>query len=322
MPCSICRETGHNATTCMNSIIPTSTDLLVRTVLETANQAEPIITDIGFSSFKRIVKRSIFRTTSDWNSALFKRVDARFISAFNTYPIGDHLPRSLQTQCVEAITRHRRLSIQENITNPQCAASFKKKYISVLCFIGRYLTEYREEQDTFDLSNVQLDNNTTPIPSSPNSVATDINVQLAPLATPPIYGTNSQRAIPNTPPTPTWTRANARVSPPPAPRRRYRRYMNNNYQQQKPNVPFHMDNNDASYIHDDACAICMEHIDDKNVIALQCKHAYCANCVAEFVNRCNGKCPSCRENIQKICFKPSILPDNFNKMISILNENS
>jgi hypothetical protein len=307
----------------MNTIIPTSTDLLVRTVLETANQAEPIITDIGFSSFKRIVKRCITRATSGWNSALFKRVDARFISAFNNYSDEDHLPRTIQTQCIEAITRHRRFSIQENITNPQSVASFKKKYISVLCFIGRYLTEYQEEPNTIDLSNDQVVNNIpTPIPSSPNSVATDINVQLAPLATPHIYGTNIQRATPNTPPTPTWRLANARETPPPAPRRRYRRYMNNYYQQQKPNVPFHMDNNDASYIHDDACAICMEHIDDKNVIALQCKHAYCANCVAEFVNRCNGKCPSCRENIQKICFKPSILPDNFNKMISILNENS
>jgi hypothetical protein len=323
MPCSICRETGHNATTCTNSIITISTDLLIRTVLESANEAQMLITSQDFRFFKRVVKRCIFSTTSNWNLALFKRVDERFISAFNTYPGGDHLPRLLQRHCIDAITRHRRFSIEENITNPRTLTSFKKKYISILCFIGRYLTDYQQEQDLIDLSTVQVDDNIpTPTPISPTSVTTDGNVQLAPLVTPPIYGTNIQTVIPNTPPTPTWRRANARETPPPAPRRRYRRNMNNYYQQQKPNVPFHMDNNDASYIHDDACAICMEHIDDKNVIALQCKHAYCANCVAEFVNRCNGKCPSCRENIQKICFKPSILPDNFNKMISILNGNS
>ena len=320
MPCSICRETGHNASTCRNSIITASTDLLIRAVLESANEAQMLITSQDFRFFKRIVKRCIFSTTSDWNLALFKRVDERFISAFNTYPGGDHLPRLLQTQCIDAITRHRRFSIEENITNPRCLTSFKKKYISILCFIGRYLTEHLEQQQIIDISNVHVDN-TTPIPNSPTSVATDVNVQLAPLVTPPIYGTVIQRA--NTPPTPNWRRAHARETPPPGPpRRRYRRYMHDNYQQQKPNVPFHMDDNDASYIHDNACAICMEPIDDKNVIALQCKHAYCANCVAEFVNRCNGKCPSCRENIQKICFKPSILPDNFNKMISILNNNS
>ena len=328
MPCSICREIGHNATTCMDSSIRISADLLIRAVLEAANEAQMLITSQDFRFFKRIVKRCIFSTTSDWNLALFKRVDAIFISAFNNYPGGDHLPRLLQTQCIDAITRHRRFSIQENITNPRTVTAFKKKYISILCFIGRYLTDYREEPDIFDLSdnghngieseNVQLDIDTTPIQNSPTSVATDVNVQLAPLETPPIYGTTFQRAdIPNTPPTPTWRRAHLRNSPLSTLRRR-RRYR----QQRKPNVPFHMDNNDASYIHDDACAICMESIDDKNIIALQCKHAYCANCVAEFVNRCNGKCPSCREDIQKICFKPSILPDNFNKMISILITNS
>lgn len=324
MPCSICRENGHYATTCMDSSIRVSTDLLVSAVLETANHAQTLITNQNFGFFKRIVKRCIFTTTTDWNSALFKRVDAIFISSFNTYPAGDDLPPLLQSQCIEAITRHRRFSIQENITNPQSVTSFRKKYVSILCFIGRYLTDYQQEQDLIDLSTVQVsDNMPTPIPNSPTSDATDVNVQLAPLDTPPIYGATFQTAsIPNTPPTPTWRRAHLRNTPPPAPRRRYRRYRNDNYQQQKPFVPFHMDNNDASYIHDDACAICMEHIDDKNVIALQCKHAYCANCVAEFVNRCNGKCPSCRENIQKICFKTSILPDNFNKMISILNENS
>ena len=322
MPCTICGEAGHNATTCHNSVIPLSADLLVRATLDIANEAYSERWGDYNRFFKRIVKRCIFTTTSDWNLGLFKRVDNRFISALNNYPTEDVLERSLQIQCIEAVTRHRRLSIQENITNPRTLASFRKKYISILCFIGRHLTDHRyNEPDLIDPSNngaqvenVQADNNTsvqrTPIPE-----VVEINAQLAPLLAPLA---SLGESVPITPPTPTWRRAQIQETPPPAPRRRRMR----DVPRHKPNVPFHMDDNDASYIHDDACAICMESIDDKNIIALQCKHAYCANCVAEFVNRCNGKCPSCRENIQKICFKPSILPDNFNKMISILNNNS
>ena len=85
-------------------------------------------------------------------------------------------------------------------------------------------------------------------------------------------------------------------------------------------VPFYIDSVDVEYIHDDGCAVCMEPLGDTNCIAFACLHGFCARCVGEFMQRCNGKCPSCREIVSQLRFKPTILPEHFNKMNIVLTE--
>jgi len=385
MPCTICNQSGHNAAGCNSSFIRTSLNNLRASFIDVTDRANNtnIIQNIGFRQFKILIKTFINSTTSGWSAGLFKRVNQQFtwLIRANNFPGGHVIPR----RYIEAVVLHDRLCIDRDVMNPRTVTAFKKRYVSIFCFVARFLFENLEQHDFIDIiqpdvtENAQIQHDVTENAQIQHDVTENAqiqhdvteNAQIQPDVTEnaqiqPDVTENAQiqpDAIENTQIQPDaientqshttrgrtpiqqfihqsnhliaaatqWPSYAAEVrselndlpniihiqpTVPPRRRRRDRDVMSGS---NKKSIPFHMDNNNASYIHDDACAICMDSIDDKNIIALNCKHAYCSKCVGEFVNRCNGKCPSCRENIQKICFKPSIMPDNFNTLISILN---
>ena len=87
----------------------------------------------------------------------------------------------------------------------------------------------------------------------------------------------------------------------------------------KQRVKFRMDSSTALYTADDTCPVCMETLKPGNTVAMSCSHAFCASCTGEFINKCNGKCPSCREAITEIRFKHDICHESFNSLVSSLS---
>lgn len=87
----------------------------------------------------------------------------------------------------------------------------------------------------------------------------------------------------------------------------------------KDKIKFKMDNNDSKYICDDSCYICMEEMKPSDMVAMTCGHAFCSGCTGQFINKCNGKCPICRSNIEEVRFKPDILPERFNNIVVALS---
>lgn len=84
-------------------------------------------------------------------------------------------------------------------------------------------------------------------------------------------------------------------------------------------IKFRMDVSATKYTTDDACPICMETLSSENTVAMSCSHGFCSSCTGEFINRCNGKCPSCRETITEVRFKPDLCPESFNSLVSAIS---
>lgn len=79
-------------------------------------------------------------------------------------------------------------------------------------------------------------------------------------------------------------------------------------------IPFHLDNTDIQYFHDGECPICMDCIDNTNLIAFSCLHAFCFNCVSKIFQSSYNKCPSCRKDIELFRCKSDSLPEHFNHL--------
>jgi hypothetical protein len=79
-----------------------------------------------------------------------------------------------------------------------------------------------------------------------------------------------------------------------------------------------MDDMETKYYHESDCVICMEPINNKNMVAYNCKHPFCATCVKTHVSKhACPTCPICRARVEKICFKSELTPAYFN----LLSEN-
>ena len=78
-------------------------------------------------------------------------------------------------------------------------------------------------------------------------------------------------------------------------------------------IQIQMDNFDEKYFIDDSCPVCLEKLETSNVIALNCGHTCCVDCLTHIISpRMNQNCPCCRTEINTIRFKPDIDPTNFN----------
>lgn len=78
-------------------------------------------------------------------------------------------------------------------------------------------------------------------------------------------------------------------------------------------IQIQMDNFDKKYFIDDSCPVCLEKLESSNVIALNCGHTCCVDCLTHLISpTMNKKCPCCRGEIDTIRFKPDIDPTNFN----------
>jgi len=78
-----------------------------------------------------------------------------------------------------------------------------------------------------------------------------------------------------------------------------------------------MDTLDQVYFMNADCPICMEPQTPGNTIALDCRHTCCVECLKRTLKPAiKNCCPSCRDPITKIRFKPDITPENFNTISS------
>ena len=81
----------------------------------------------------------------------------------------------------------------------------------------------------------------------------------------------------------------------------------------KKKIQIQMDNFDEKYFIDDSCPVCLEKLETSNVIALNCGHTCCVDCLTHIISpTMNQNCPCCRTKINTIRFKPDIDPTNFN----------
>ena len=78
-----------------------------------------------------------------------------------------------------------------------------------------------------------------------------------------------------------------------------------------------MDPLETVYFINEDCPICMEPHTPGNTIALDCRHTCCIGCLKRTLKpQVEHRCPSCREKITKIRFKPDISPEHFNTISS------
>lgn len=78
-----------------------------------------------------------------------------------------------------------------------------------------------------------------------------------------------------------------------------------------------MDTLETEYFINADCPICMEPQTPGNTIALDCRHTCCVECLKRTLKpKVEHCCPSCRQKITKIRFKPDISPENFNTISS------
>ena len=74
-----------------------------------------------------------------------------------------------------------------------------------------------------------------------------------------------------------------------------------------------MDPLETDYFINADCPICMEPQTPGNTIALDCRHTCCVECLKRTLKpTIKNCCPSCRDPITKVRFKPDITPENFN----------
>lgn len=74
-----------------------------------------------------------------------------------------------------------------------------------------------------------------------------------------------------------------------------------------------MDDIETKYYHESDCVICMEPMNNKNMVAYNCKHTFCATCVKQHIAKHSGQCcPICRARVENICFKSDLSSINFN----------
>jgi hypothetical protein len=85
------------------------------------------------------------------------------------------------------------------------------------------------------------------------------------------------------------------------------------------NIKFKMDTSITMYAAEDTCPVCMEELSNTNTVAMSCSHAFCAGCTGNFINKCNGQCPYCREKITEVRFKHDLLPEHFNTLVSTIS---
>lgn len=311
--CSICRETGHYAPTCNSHIIEEKANSLWSifnhcTIIGTdANpQAERIPTTI-----KQQIKHSFRSLTGDWSVVIWKRVFAKFESRFSrSSPSNRPLYRNFI-----------RLTTEEYVIHPRIASHYVRLMYKFSFYVIykqrdiRYLNEFSfpstELQEALDhLPDLDVEENRSTILARP--VETPPIPSLANGDVSPVPIIHSDTLF-DTPRADDTHMPATGYSPPPAPRRMrsHPRRVHNS----KPPIQICMDKIDTEYIRDDACPICMEVLQDDKLVALGCRHAFCSGCAGEFIKRCNGKCPSCRETIEKVHFQAAILPDHFNTLM-------
>ena len=281
MPCSICREIGHNAPTCTDPRLQTMIQMLNHLFYESVVKPRDYYLAYNLlppNYFYNRTSKNIREVTVGCHVSAWKHVYPKFLESLrlDDRPLYSHVRRWL------------RLITDERLVHPRTHTDYRNSIISIVRYVSDKMLNTQ-----IQLHNSENDILTMPIEVPPPNVVD--------MTTPP--------ALPNND-----------ILPPPLPRSRLRRprYTDVN-STNKPTILFRMDNPDTLYIYDDVCAVCMEPNNDNNVVALTCNHAYCANCTGEFIKRCNGKCPSCRDLIKEVRFKPTILPEHFNKMISIMN---
>lgn len=79
-----------------------------------------------------------------------------------------------------------------------------------------------------------------------------------------------------------------------------------------------MDDEDENYYINDTCAICLNDITSNDVLAFGCKHTFCASCTVQTIKKTNLACPTCRESITEIHFKPTTKKETFNELSSCI----
>lgn len=80
-------------------------------------------------------------------------------------------------------------------------------------------------------------------------------------------------------------------------------------------VKFYMDPPETKY-HNDSCSVCFDSLVSNTTVALDCRHAYCLDCLTGVITHSKCLCPMCRNPIHTVHFKSSISPMDFNKLVS------
>ena len=294
--CSICRETGHYGTTCNSPIIEEKTDLIGLAFQDCIIIG--IENNPGSALMSRTIKHQIkcsFRNiTREWSLIIWKRVFAKFESRFSrSSPSNRPLYRNFI-----------RMTTDENTIHPRTTGHYGR-----LLYKFAFYVVYKERnmiQTMYDV-HFQLEDPsvllTTPVDMPPVP-------SLAGGAVSPVPIIHSDTLF-DSPRIDDAHMPLGGYSPPPAPRRR-RTY------DHKPSVQICMDPVGTEYIREETCPICIEPLKDNMAIALGCRHSFCAGCAGQFIKRCNGKCPSCREHIKKVHFQASILPEHFNALMELI----
>tara|TARA_B100000524_G_C23609889_1_gene355789 strand:+ start:132 stop:938 length:807 start_codon:yes stop_codon:yes gene_type:complete len=84
------------------------------------------------------------------------------------------------------------------------------------------------------------------------------------------------------------------------------------------NIKIMMDDEVESYYMNETCAICFNDITSNDVLAFNCKHTFCGSCAVQTIKKTNLACPTCREKITEIRFKPTTKKETFNELSSCI----
>jgi hypothetical protein len=342
MPCGICHENGHNATRCQNPVILENTSLVATEIMNRINNKvisqmsnlapgviirntrggniyhhanqnmnieairETIITSrCQFLDAGVMLPYEMTLLTKRWSLPLFRQATPLLLSRLETILTTDHnLP--------DLITDFKRLDA-DDIYNAK--TYYRRHFLKCSNFILRALVP-----DSFlNLSNMTVDQLCRPLPppvlSNDEVIANALDNLLETRDTTSflvilkeIRQLEVQRA-----------RLASRAAENRAVARAVNRARRSFENQVKPRIKFQMDSMASDYMSIETCACCLEDLSTVNTVALACKHAFCSACTGEFINKCNGTCPSCRESITEVRFKPNILPENFNSLVSSIS---
>jgi len=83
----------------------------------------------------------------------------------------------------------------------------------------------------------------------------------------------------------------------------------------KNRVNYYMDTNDTKYQNEE-CGVCFDTLKHDNMIALQCGHAYCGDCLCNVIKMSAPSCPYCRADMKTLKFKQCISAENFNQLMA------
>ena len=347
MPCGVCREAGHYAGNCTSPIIATKSQILAQSIITRIDYHRVKTTNLspgtlyksydGKKTFHTIdrslgidhIRATIIEKRLNWlDSEMLSSNRIQYMTwgvewsvplLYKILPlmmdhVRDHIT-GLSPAYSSVITDYKRLRL-----NPERSNSKKSYLITVshfLNFVIRAITP-----DSFlDINHLSI-NDLCPAPvrsnddvirdavrnlvnhrNVPHVMATIKTIRRLELERAAQQALSAQNlavatAIART------RRARARVAVPP-------RIVSR--------IKFRMDVSATNYTTDDACPICMETLSSENTVAMSCSHGFCSSCTGEFIKRCNGKCPSCRETITEVRFKPDLCPESFNSLVSAIS---